>query len=111
MKKFLLILVLCVFPMVAMEESGGESSSSYDGDDESVSCDGRSERWTIGPGANDGPKKGIGWRTLMSERGIRFSEARAGRLARGERVKAADERRAREKSSHRCCLPFFRAKK
>ncbi len=108
MKKFLLMVAFFVLPVVAMEES----SDSYDGGDESASFDdGRSERWTIGPGADESPKKGKGWRELMREQGIGQPESRGARLAREQRMADREERRARKKSLHRCCLPFFWAKK
>ncbi len=88
MKKFLLMVAFFVLPVVAMEES----SDSYDGDDESSN-------------------KGKGWRELMREQGIGQPESRGARLAREQRMADREERRARKKSLHRCCLPFFRAKK
>ena len=106
MKKFLLVLAFFVFPVVAMEaESGkGESSSSYDADDESASCDdGRSMRWSVEMGGIHGKAQGRRWQGFASK--MMPSESREARLAREQRIK--DRELKNEQSSRGCCFFSF----
>lgn len=109
MKKFLLMFALFVLPIVAMEES----DSSGSGTDNEPFGDGRSERWTVGPGADEKPRSEE--RQTPPSRGFEkkiLPESRAVRLAREQRVADAEERRARQKSSkRRCCFSFIMRQK